>query len=53
MKDNLSFMADFKPLDQKERTVIECAQEALDAVPSMQDVFTHIPVNLLYSSPVT
>ena len=35
MKDNLSFMADFKPLDAQEQAVIACAQEALDAVPSI------------------
>ena len=35
MKDNLSFMADFRPLDQKERAVIERAQQSLDAVPSI------------------
>ena len=36
MRDNLSFMADFKPLNQEEQAVIEHAQQALDAVPSIQ-----------------
>ena len=35
MKDNLSFMANFKPLDTQEQAVIARAQEALDAVPSI------------------
>ena len=35
MKDNLSFMANFKPLDAQEQAVIARAQEALDAVPSI------------------
>ncbi len=33
MKDNLSFMEDFKPLDQSERQVIAKAQEALKNIP--------------------
>ena len=35
MEDNLSFMRDFKPLNDAERRVIERAQAALDAVPSI------------------
>lgn len=35
MKDNLSFMADFRPLSPEEKTVIARATEALNAIPSI------------------
>ena len=35
VQDNLSFMKDFKPLDEKEQAVIKSAQAAMDAVPSI------------------
>ena len=35
MKDNLSFMKDFKPLSEEEQGVIREAQAAMDAVPSI------------------
>ena len=33
MEDNLSFMEDFKPLDEKEQAVITKAREAIEAIP--------------------
>ncbi len=33
MRDNLSYMADFRPLDEKEQAVIAKAREALEAIP--------------------
>ena len=35
MKDNVSFMKDFRPLDEKERAVIEKAVEVLKSIPSV------------------
>lgn len=35
MKDNLSYMSDFKPLTSSERDVIDKAQAALNAIPSI------------------
>ncbi len=35
MQDNLSYMEDFKPLDEAERKVISAAQEALNAIPTI------------------
>ena len=35
MKDNVSFMRDFRPLDDGERAVIEKAREALASIPSI------------------
>jgi predicted aldo/keto reductase-like oxidoreductase len=35
MTDNISYMKDFRPLDEKERSVILKAQEALAAIPSV------------------
>jgi predicted aldo/keto reductase-like oxidoreductase len=33
MKDNLSYMADFRPLDEKEKAVVETARETLASTP--------------------
>ena len=35
MEDNLSYMADFKPLSEEERKVMDKAQETLAAIPSI------------------
>jgi len=35
MKDNISFMKDFRPLDDRERAVIEKATKALESIPSI------------------
>ncbi len=35
MEDNLSYMADFKPLSEEERKVMDKAQEALAAIPTI------------------
>lgn len=41
MKDNLSYMKDFKPLDEKEQTAIRKAQEAINGVKSIPCTACH------------
>ena len=36
MQDNISYMADFKPLDESEQAVIKKAQEVLDSIPQIK-----------------
>ena len=45
MEDNISYMKEFRPLDEKERGVIHKAQEILDAIPQIKCTSCHYCTN--------